>query len=156
MDVVPVQRLGDTHSEVRRLYLIWQPYVAAMYGAPVSPTPVNSTTTVADSTGTLVGGVSQGPDRYTQDGLIVRGRCHLLGCSRILWRYNNLVCSNCSQKGLIASEGELPRQPGGFQLELPVSNSRTAEVGIVGSTCIPVGTILVQGKVSMSALCERA
>ncbi|KAE9010642.1 hypothetical protein PR001_g1557 [Phytophthora rubi] len=54
-------------------------------------------------------GIRQGPDQYTQDGQVVCGRCHILGCSRINCRRPLSTCPNCGMQGHIAVECEAPR-----------------------------------------------
>ncbi|KAG3141244.1 hypothetical protein PI126_g15590 [Phytophthora idaei] len=56
------------------------------------------------------GGRCMGPDKRTQDGTTVRGRCILLGCSRETCRYDNMTCNNCKQRGHVDFECGLPKQ----------------------------------------------
>ncbi|KAG3124703.1 hypothetical protein PI126_g23123 [Phytophthora idaei] len=56
-------------------------------------------------------GRRMGPDKYTQYGMNICGRCNLLGCSRQTCRYNNMTCNNLKQRGHVAFKCNVPRQP---------------------------------------------
>ncbi|KAE8908400.1 hypothetical protein PF003_g7565 [Phytophthora fragariae] len=87
--------------------------VAAAYDQPEQPGPQNASPLAAPRSSmpeTPFRGIRQGPDMYTQEGRVVCGRCHNLGCSRINCRRSIATCPNCNQKGHINVECELPRQ----------------------------------------------
>eukprot|EP00644_Phytophthora_capsici_P005895 jgi/Phyca11/98124/e_gw1.2.410.1 len=63
-------------------------------------------------------GIRQGPDMYTQDGHIVCGRCHMLGCNRLNCRRNQMTCTNCQAVGHISPECEQPQM---YQRQQPNS-----------------------------------
>eukprot|EP00644_Phytophthora_capsici_P008875 jgi/Phyca11/102129/e_gw1.6.939.1 len=44
-----------------------------------------------------------------QDGHIVCGRCHTLGCNRLNCRRNQMTCTNCQAVGHVSPECEQPR-----------------------------------------------
>ncbi|OWZ00385.1 hypothetical protein PHMEG_00028435 [Phytophthora megakarya] len=83
------------------------PFIAAMY----DDQSISAVTEIApDVSG---GNHRMGPDRYTQEGLSVCGRCHFLGCSRETCHYNNMTCENCKVRGHVAFECVQPRLPNG-------------------------------------------
>eukprot|EP00644_Phytophthora_capsici_P016226 jgi/Phyca11/117746/e_gw1.34.299.1 len=63
-------------------------------------------------------GIRQGPDMYTQDGHIVCGRCHTLGCNRLNCRRNQMTCINCQAVSHVSPECEQPRM---YQRQQPNS-----------------------------------
>ncbi|KAE8903249.1 hypothetical protein PF007_g25626 [Phytophthora fragariae] len=87
-------------------------YAAAAYEEPaqsLAPNlPTNATVPRAPFRG-----IRQVPDQYTQDGQVVCGRCHILGCSRINCRRTSSTCPNCGMRGHIAVECEAPRNQTG-------------------------------------------
>ncbi|KAE9311976.1 hypothetical protein PR003_g19875 [Phytophthora rubi] len=88
------------------------PMVAAAYENAMGSPRASDTASGPESSGAYPGGIRQGPDRFTQDGLKVCGRCHLMGCSRITCRYGNMTCRNCRMRGHVTSECDRPRQQG--------------------------------------------
>ncbi|KAE8912535.1 hypothetical protein PF003_g3846 [Phytophthora fragariae] len=87
-------------------------YAAAAYEEPTQSStpnlPTNATVPRAPFRG-----IRQGHDQYTQDGQVVCGRCHILGCSRINCRRTSSTCPNCGMRGHIAVECEAPRNQTG-------------------------------------------
>jgi len=73
---------------------------SGVYALPLATAPLPATSTR---------GIRQGPDLYTQDGHIVCGRCHTLGCNRLSCRRNQSACANCRAVGHITAECEHPR-----------------------------------------------
>ncbi|KAE8956915.1 hypothetical protein PF005_g33208 [Phytophthora fragariae] len=88
------------------------PMVAAAYENAMGSPRASDTASGPENAGAYPGGICQGPDRFTQDGLRVCGRCHLMGCSRITCRYGNMTYGNCRMRGHVTSECERPRQQG--------------------------------------------
>ncbi|KAE8899636.1 hypothetical protein PF010_g25935 [Phytophthora fragariae] len=91
--------------------------VAAAYDQPEQPGQQNASSHAASRSSmpeTPLRGSRQGPDMYTQEGRVVCGRCHNLGCSRINCRRSLATCPHCNLKGHIDVECELPR-PGQMQ-----------------------------------------
>ncbi|KAG2800208.1 hypothetical protein PC129_g19609 [Phytophthora cactorum] len=90
-------------------------YITAAYdmqvGQSLSPTSVPMSTGNVAAHQPIVG-VRPGPDLYTQEGRIVCGRCHILGCSRITCRRNSATCGNCRAVGHTTVECTLPMQSG--------------------------------------------
>ncbi|KAE9083538.1 hypothetical protein PF007_g21865 [Phytophthora fragariae] len=87
-------------------------YAAAAYEEPAQ-TPAPTLPTNATVPRAPFRGIRQGPDQYTQDGQVVCGRCHILGCSRINCRRTSSTCPNCGMRGHIAVECEAPRNQTG-------------------------------------------
>ncbi|KAE9327482.1 hypothetical protein PR003_g16010 [Phytophthora rubi] len=91
--------------------------VAAAYDQPELPGQQNDSTHAAPRSSmpeTPFRGNRQGPDMYTQEGRVVCGRCHNLGCSRINCQRSLATCPHCNLKGHIGVECKLPR-PGQMQ-----------------------------------------
>ncbi|KAE9008411.1 hypothetical protein PR003_g9993 [Phytophthora rubi] len=88
------------------------PMVAAAYENAIGSPRASDTASEPENSEAFSGGIRQGPDRFTQDGLRVCGRCHLMGCSRITCRCGNMTCGNCRMRGHVTSECEHPRQQG--------------------------------------------
>ncbi|KAG3237994.1 hypothetical protein PI124_g17042 [Phytophthora idaei] len=73
-------------------------YTATAYE---NPTPHFSVVTESSTT-TTGAGRRMCPDKHTQDGKTVCGRCNLLGCSREVCRYNSMTCKKGKQRGYVA------------------------------------------------------
>lgn len=72
-------------------------YAAATYDdQAASSAMLNTANSLTPAPQVPVRGIRQGPAMYTQDGRIVCGRCHLLGCRRINGRRLNATCPYCN------------------------------------------------------------
>ncbi|KAE9283601.1 hypothetical protein PF008_g27364 [Phytophthora fragariae] len=89
-------------------------YAAAAYEEPSqASTPHLTTNPQTTVPRTQFHGIRQGPDQYTQEGQVVCGRCHILGCCRINCQWASSTCPICGIRGHIEAECEAPRsQPG--------------------------------------------
>ncbi|KAI9982010.1 hypothetical protein PInf_009798 [Phytophthora infestans] len=82
--------------------------VAAAYSPAAQSVPIPQAQPAATTPTTPFRAFCHGPDLYTQDGQIVCGRCHVLGCNRLNCRRGRATCTNCKAAGHISVECEHP------------------------------------------------